>query len=831
MAASEAIPRHRTDPFGLDFDTLRTEGLALVQGLSGASWTDYNPHDPGVTILEQLCYALTELAYRSGFSMQDYLASNNGSIDFEGLALFRPEAIFPSQAVTLNDYCKLLFAAIPELDDVRLIPRLDAEQRPQGLYNVSVKLYEALDQEPPTDELRAAIQQKIRAIYAQHRSLCEDLVDVTFVKTQPCYLCGEIEIQGNRPAAEIYAEIFFACARKISSNIRIQRYEDVMAQGMSREQMFTGPLIRQGYISDGDFDETRSTPTIAELVALVTRIDGVKQVHSLDLVNENGTSISDQLSCDLASVALPSLRFPENTRHLHWLNLVFQSNRQSGRALSQDQQSESDIKARLLLEAAKLQLQKREFEYRAFRRNDQAVSQFLSMPSGERWDLSAYVSIQEQFPAIYGINRAGIPRSAAQDVKARAKQLKAYLFPFEQLMANYLQTLQQLPQLFSLDPQLRQSYFSQYLGDEELPNIEEIYISQDRVALQRLVAQIQARYDNYVDRRNRVLDVMLAMYGERFEQEALQRFNYYRQADTGQWVIENKIHYLKNLTEISCHRAQAFNPQQPPGPSNLGAWQKKIGILLGIKNYAQQRSLAAVFSERQIQLLSDDEYHQLAKARALEPDAATTSVPLLNEAHPGAHLALALKNCVLSESMLRLGFDLSHYKLVHGDAETTLYFQAHPAKPLYRLAALPQQNDAVVSARQFRNALVELNQESEGLHVIEHLLLRHYRSAIDPDFHPFQLSVILPGWTARFADVDFRKLAEETICRQLPSHIYAHVYWLDFASLQKFEALQSAWLSALAAAETDDNPDLLSAVAALESFLRQQPKQPTMYWV
>lgn len=831
MAASEAIPRHRTDPFGLDFDTLRTEGLALVQGLSGASWTDYNPHDPGVTILEQLCYALTELAYRSGFSMQDYLASKNGSIDFEGLALFRPEAIFPSQAVTLNDYCKLLFAAIPELDDVRFIPLLDAEQRPQGLYNVSVKLYEALDQEPPTDALRAAIQQKIRAIYAQHRSLCEDLVEVTFVKTQPCYLCGEIEIQGNRPPAEIYAEIFFACARKISSNIRIQRYEEVMAQGMSREQMFTGPLIRQGYISDCDFEETRSTPTIAELVALVARIEGVKQVHSLDLVNESGSSISDQLSCDLASVALPSLRFPENTQHLHWLNLVFQSNRQGGRALSQDQQSESDIKARLLLEAAKLQLQKREFEYRAFRRNDQAVSQFLSMPSGERWDLSAYVSIQEQFPAIYGINRAGIPRSAAEDVKARAKQLKAYLFPFEQLMANYLQTLQQLPHLFSLDPHLRQTYFSQYLGDEQLPNIEEIYISQDRAALQRLIAQIQARYDNYVDRRNRVLDVMLAMYGERFEQEALQRFNYYRQADTGQWVIENKIHYLKNLTEISCHRAHAFNTQQPPSPSNIGAWQKKIGILLGIKNYAHQRVLCGVLTERQIQLLSDEDYHQLAKARALEADAAATSVPLLNEAHPGANLALALKNCVLSESMLRLGFDLGHYKLLHTETETTLYFQAHPAKPLYRLAALPQQNDAVVSARQFRNALVELNLESEGLHVVEHLLLRHSSSAIDPDFHPFQLSVILPAWTARFADVDFRKLAEETVCRQLPSHVYAHFYWLDFAALQQFEALQSVWLSALATAEKYDDPDLQAAATALEAFLRRQPSQPTMYWV
>ncbi len=39
-----------------DFSSLRQEGIALVQALSGGTWTDYNLHDPGVTILEALCY-------------------------------------------------------------------------------------------------------------------------------------------------------------------------------------------------------------------------------------------------------------------------------------------------------------------------------------------------------------------------------------------------------------------------------------------------------------------------------------------------------------------------------------------------------------------------------------------------------------------------------------------------------------------------------------------------------------------------------------------------------------------------------------------------------
>lgn len=831
MAASEQIKRIQIDPFGLDFDTLKKDGLALVQGLSGAIWTDYNPHDPGVTILEQLCYGLTELAYRSGFEMQDYLASKNGSIDFEQLALFKPEAIFPSQAVTINDYCKLLFAAIPDLDDVRFLPVLDEEQRPNGLYKVSVKLYEPLDQARHDPQQHLAIIAKVKAIFAAHRSLCEDIVAVDVLQTQPCFLQGEIEIQGNRPPAEIYAEIFFKCARKISSNIRIERYEDMLAQGMSREQIFTGPLTAQGYINDCDFEDTRATPTMAELVALVSKIEGVKQVHRLDLVNEKGVSLGDDFSCDVTEAGLPSLRFPAQDQHLHLLKLVFQpSNKGHSAPVSSARQTEIDIKERFLLEAAKLQLQKLEFEYRAFRNNENAVSQFITLPRGEYRNFKDYYSIQDQFPHIYGINRAGIPNSEPPEVKAKAKQLKAYLFPFEQLMANYLQTLQQLPRLFSLDDSLRQSYFSQYLTDDNLPDIEALYATQGGEAV---IAEIQARYDSYADRRSRVLDVMLAMYGEEFFQEALQRFNYYRQADTGQWVIENKIHFLRNLTEVSCNRASAFNPLKPPAQDNIGSWHKRIGILLGIQQFDNQRSLCAVFNERNIEMMSDEAYHELAQTRALAPDfEEAIAVPLLNEEHPGAQLALRLKDCKLSESMLRQGYDLSHYRLVVNAKETMLYFQGNPQDHLYRLAALPQKSDAIVSARQFRNAMVELNQACEGLHVVEHLLLRSAADAgltVEDDFYAFRLSIVFPAWTARFADPEFRKLAEETVCRQLPSHLCPSFYWLDFAQMSEFERLQQAWLEALSNPET---ASAASSAADLAGFLQQHRSDHIQtYWV
>jgi hypothetical protein len=50
-----AVPA--TDAGGVDFASLRQEALALIPRLAGENWTDHNSHDPGITILEQVCYA------------------------------------------------------------------------------------------------------------------------------------------------------------------------------------------------------------------------------------------------------------------------------------------------------------------------------------------------------------------------------------------------------------------------------------------------------------------------------------------------------------------------------------------------------------------------------------------------------------------------------------------------------------------------------------------------------------------------------------------------------------------------------------------------------
>lgn len=89
-----------------NFSFLREKALAYIQQTATDTWTDHNIHDPGITIMEALCYALTDVGFRLNFPMQDLLADENGKLPEN--AYYEPQDILPCHAVTINDFRKIL---------------------------------------------------------------------------------------------------------------------------------------------------------------------------------------------------------------------------------------------------------------------------------------------------------------------------------------------------------------------------------------------------------------------------------------------------------------------------------------------------------------------------------------------------------------------------------------------------------------------------------------------------------------------------------------------------------------------------------------------------
>ena len=92
-----------------NYDFLRKEGIEYLQKIVGDIWTDYNVHDPGVTILEILCYAITDLGYRTNLDIKDILAVNpDDPTEKEYNNFFTAREILTNGPWTINDYRKLL---------------------------------------------------------------------------------------------------------------------------------------------------------------------------------------------------------------------------------------------------------------------------------------------------------------------------------------------------------------------------------------------------------------------------------------------------------------------------------------------------------------------------------------------------------------------------------------------------------------------------------------------------------------------------------------------------------------------------------------------------
>ena len=90
-----------------DFYRLRREGIGFIEQMGSAKWTDYNLHDPGITMLEALCYALTDLGYRTGWHIRDLLTPETFGTDTHQ-PFFTAREIMTVNPWTTDDFRRLL---------------------------------------------------------------------------------------------------------------------------------------------------------------------------------------------------------------------------------------------------------------------------------------------------------------------------------------------------------------------------------------------------------------------------------------------------------------------------------------------------------------------------------------------------------------------------------------------------------------------------------------------------------------------------------------------------------------------------------------------------
>jgi hypothetical protein len=400
----------------------------------------------------------------------------------------------------------------------------------------------------------------------------------------------------------------------------------------------------------------------------------------------------------------------------------------------------------------------------------------------------------------------GLQRPLAQS-SPRQLQLKGYLLLFEQLLANYLAQLQQLPALFS--PQhITQSYYYQSLRNSGIRDLDAL-LYQDMDATQ---AQLYQRLDNVLQRKHRLLDYLLALYGESLHQHSLQHFDYYHTAQSAALRrLQQKVSYLQQIVVMTRDRVAAPDHYAPLWRDAVGGFVRKQALVLDLAQTAQ--SLTTAVLQHKLRLRSDtDQLQQLYLDETSSSALVLLPVPPLRLRYAADSQTLRRKlddaccfdgNC-LPEILLQTGIQLSNYRiLLQQNRYQVLLKVPHSRQDEWWLVgSYRYYRRALIMANSLVMFLSHVSRASEGLHVMEHLLLLPPQSSeaeLPATFYAGNLSILCPAWTARFADAGFQQLVCETLQMNCPAHLSCRVFFLDFAQMNRFERLFKYWRSALKA--------------------------------
>lgn len=814
------IDKSKTDPKQLGYDDLRRKGIAMVQALAGERWTDFNAHDPGVTILEQLCYALTESIYKSTFPIADYLTGPDGRIDYQKQAIYLPEQIFPCRPVTLDDLRKTIFDAVPEVDDVHLAP--NTQNGLPGLYTIRVRLATGASENRDKLDQRQLLD-RIRQIYCDNRNLCEDVDAVEIVHPKDCRLEGTIEVDGHRDPAEMLAQIYYRCSQLIAPGIKVTAYETALKKGLSLDTLLTGPMIRCGHIASEVLSSPSRPVTVPDIHTAIRSVEGVTSIYNLRLLDETNTPMT----------ALPPRHSGE------FFDLVIPDHRKQIQLTLVKRTKIYPVSITSLIK----QYHRLEFNNRGYKNLQQDISALFHLPPAEHRPLEAYTSVQHHFPRVYGINRGGVPTSDGPRRMAQARQLKGYLLLFDQIMADFNSQLANIRRLFSTDKHLQSTYFHKTLDESSVPGCNALQaVASD--ARESKLAFLIKRYDDACDRRSRLLDVMLAMYGEQFTQKYLRHFHHYiPSSKMPKTVLNNKIRLLKHLPSVSRNRSGGLNYRHMAWENNgTAGFERKVRILLGLPNL-KNRPLTAALAAHGLKLVSDTRFRQMIEgglelAHVDMTDIKVAPTDGFHEVPPEASKAhitpdrierlnqsvMLLQRQVINATFFRQGVSSHQYKIgpltFHDDVQ--VIFKPFDDEQWCYLATYADRLEAVQAANDFSRLLLHLNIHSEGLHVVEHILLRplsaagHMDVEIPDNFFSFRISVLLPSWTARFHDPAFRRHAEDTIRINCPAHVVGNIYWLDYNQMHTFEMIYRKWLKA----KSDCTGDLAGLDALSAQLIR-----------
>ncbi len=846
---SEAITISPEEPVneGMDYPKLREEGIKLVQQWAGKIWTDYNEHDPGVTTLEQLCYALTELSYRAEFPLEDLLVDRkSGRINVRQQALFIPRRILTCNPLTENDYRRLLVDRVPQLANVWLTPVPPSTLSPpvNGLYNMAAYAPGSDPCACDPEYLPETIRKRMLRVYCRHRDLCENVHAIYILKPVSTIVYADVNINEVQAAETILAQLFFQLANFLAPELRRTSLKSLLELGESSDEIFNGPLLRNGFISEDQLQPKAAEIPVQDIIRVITRTPGVISARDVLVhVGKNGTNYKVPDSIKVPETEILQLDVSPDVRRGNFSIRLFRNG----------------VECKPDPMRVKRELDKLWTDYRRTYRLMPQYEEFFAVPEGRYRDVERYYSIQNQYPNVYGINSFGLPSDATEARRGQAKQLKGYLLVFEQLLADYFAQLAHVKELYSTEAGLQQTYFYQLLTGS-VPDVEPLFMDRDYPAGLSRVIQSQ---DAHVERRNRFLDFLLALYAEQVKASSISELAACssRTENSSEELIRVKLELLRSLIASTHNRGRGFDYLALPSARNIAGMEIKCRIQLGMSLF-DGRPLIEALDEYGWELVESDEAGALGRSLSRHADYIEDNfepvAPLIDErelAQDRSRLFVRtdpmLRTQPLTEEFLRAAEKIENYSVgsLPGDETVALVCKSPTDDDWLLVGRYNDRQSALTSAALISKQMSRLFQYSQQLYIVEHTLLWYEQKRPDGDImisdpldpqgsdkdateqhavasppddfdYSFTITAVVSALPRQLSNEDFQTMVREVVRENAPSHIVADFCFLRPVQMRRFETLYWDWRRAL---RHRQRREIIAASNSLKEFLQQCP--------
>lgn len=453
----------------------------------------------------------------------------------------------------------------------------------EGLYNVIVEYEEDVLELSTREEVRQQVVERL----ANHRNLSEDFLSINAAEYTDFGIGASIVLEEYADPDTVLAQVFFTIYKYFTPSIRFYTIAQLLEKGYLVDEIFEGPALKHGFVDSSELEATDLFRDIrlSDIISEISDIKGVIAINYLHLPFEGFEEAEEgyfNAWIDFLRTERKVARIQPTLSQVMFCKehdfITYNVGRPNDRKPDRMLKMFRDLKA-----------QERKYKL-------EGTANDFPVPVGDFMDLEDYYPITDSLPMTYGVSdRAGIPADADEKRKAQAFQLKGYLLFFEQLLSGYLVQLNHLKDLFSFDDATEHTYFIRPLT--ELKDLKALLIdhaNHGEEHFDKILHDFSEVIENLIEtpkafhqRRNRFLDHLLARFSEDLsEYEAISRWlTPYKVEEK---LIRDKAHILKDgeYYKISSNRGKGYNYTSPDywDTGNVSGTERRIGRLLGFES-------------------------------------------------------------------------------------------------------------------------------------------------------------------------------------------------------------------------------------------------------